>query len=146
MSTGLIIAIVVIALILIAVFAFVLPRMRRTAQVKARERELGQRREQVADHHRTEAGAREREADMAERKAQLAQAEAEKQRAQAQMEAQRADMHERGMADDELVADNEREHFAPAMNDDAATSEPARRFDRETETETGDRPAETRRR
>ena len=49
MSTGLIIAIVVIAIVLIALFAFVLPRARRTAQVKARERELGQRRERAAD-------------------------------------------------------------------------------------------------
>jgi len=125
MSTGAIIAIVVVALILLAIFAFVLPRARRKAQVKARERELHQRREQVADHHRTEASTREREADMAERKAQLAQAEAEKQRAEARMQQQRADMHERGMADDELVADHEREHFAPAMNDESASTERA---------------------
>jgi len=125
MSTGLIIAIVVIALILLAVFAFVLPRMRRQAQVKARERELNQRREQVAEQHRAEAGTREREADMAERKAQMAQAEAEKQRAEAQMQQQRAEMHEKGMADDELVADHEREHFAPAMNDRSVGTERA---------------------
>ena len=118
MSTGLIIAIVVIALILVAVFAFVLPRARRQAQVRARERELEHRRTEVADQHRTEAGAREREAEMAERKAQLARAEAEKQRAEAQMQSQRAEMHERGMADDELIADHEREHFAPALGDD----------------------------
>ena len=125
MSTGLIIAIVVVALILIAIFAFVLPRARRKAQVRARERELEQRREHVADQHRTEASAREREADMAERKAQLAQAEAEKQRAEAQMQQQRAEMHEKGMADDELVADHEREHFAPALNDDSTGNQRA---------------------
>jgi FtsZ-interacting cell division protein ZipA len=123
MSTGLIIAIVVVALLLIALFAFVLPRARRKAEVRARERELGQRREQVAEHHREQASTREREADMADRKAQLAQAEAEKQRAEAQMEQQRADMHDRGMADDELVADHEREHFAPAMNDESTSTE-----------------------
>jgi hypothetical protein len=117
MSTGAIIAIVVAALILLALFAFVLPRMRRKAQVRARERELGQRRQEMAEQHRAEAGEREREAEMAERKAQLAQAEAEKQRAEAEMRKQRAEMHERGMADDELVADHEREHFAPAMGD-----------------------------
>src|SRR4051812_14074143 len=116
MSTGAIIAIVVVVLVLLAIFAFVLPRARRKAQVKARERELGQRREQVAEQHRTQAGAREREADMAQQKAQLAQAEAEKQRAEAQMQQQRAEMHERGMADDELIADHEREHFAPALD------------------------------
>lgn len=118
MSTGLIIAIIVVALILVVLFAFVLPRARRKAEVRARERELEQRREQVADHHRTEAGAREREAEMADRKAQLAQAEAEKQRAEAQMQQQRAELHERGMADDELIADHERDHFAPALDND----------------------------
>jgi type II secretory pathway pseudopilin PulG len=155
MSTGAIIAIVVVVLILLAVVAFVLPRMRRKAEVRARERELGQRREQVAEHHRTEASTREREAEMAERRANLAQAEAEKQRAQAQMEQQRADMHERGMADDELVADHERDHFAPAMgngetvrNDETVTdtdtgAERAGRFDRESAAE--DAPAEPRR-
>ena len=48
MSTGLIIAIVVIALILSAVFAFIMPRARHRAEVRARERELEQRRERVA--------------------------------------------------------------------------------------------------
>jgi flagellar biosynthesis/type III secretory pathway M-ring protein FliF/YscJ len=123
MSTGAIIAIVVVALILLALFAFVLPRMRRQAQVKARERELGQRRERVAEQHRTQANEREREADMADRKAQLAQAEAEKQRAEAQMQQQRAQMHEQGMADHELVDDNERDRFAPVMNDTGTSTE-----------------------
>jgi FtsZ-interacting cell division protein ZipA len=117
MSTGLIIAIVVIALILLALVAFVMPRMRRKAQVRARERELGQRRERVADEHRTEASQRQREAEMAEQKARMAQTEAERERAEAQLHEQRADMHERGMADDELIEDHEREHFAPAMGD-----------------------------
>jgi FtsZ-interacting cell division protein ZipA len=124
MSTGLIIAIVVIALILVALFAFVLPRMRRRAEIKARERELGQRREQVAEHHRTAATEREREAEMAERQARMAQAEADKQRAEAQMQQQRAEMHERGMADHELVEDHEREHFAPAMRDETPAERP----------------------
>jgi FtsZ-interacting cell division protein ZipA len=155
MSTGLIIAIVVVALILIAIFAFVLPRARRKAQVRARERELEQRREQVADHHRTEATAREREAEMAQRKAQMAQAEADKQRAEAQMQQQQADLHERGLADDQLVADHEREHFEPAMGGgprtdgadtgttDTTGAERSGRFDRESAAE--DAPAETRR-
>jgi FtsZ-interacting cell division protein ZipA len=117
MSTGAIIAIVVIVLILLALVAFVLPRMRQKAQVRARERELGQRRERVADEHRTHATEREREAEMAEQKARMAQTEAERQRAEAQLHEQRAEMHERGMADDELIEDHEREHFAPAMGD-----------------------------
>jgi flagellar biosynthesis/type III secretory pathway M-ring protein FliF/YscJ len=125
MSTGTIIAIVVVVLILLAIFAFVLPRARRKAQVRARERELGQRREQVAGEHRAEASSREREAEVAERKARLAQAEAEKQRAEASLQNERAELHERGMADDELVADHERERFAPAMNDESTTTERA---------------------
>jgi FtsZ-interacting cell division protein ZipA len=112
MSTGLIIAIVVIALILLVLFAFVLPRARRTAQVKARERELEQRRERVAEEHRTEAEERRGMAERAEQKAQMAQAEAERERAEAQLREQRAQMHERGMADDELIDESERDRFA----------------------------------
>jgi hypothetical protein len=111
MSTGLIIAIVVIALLLIGLFVFVLPRARQKAQVKARERELGQRREQVVEEHRGVAGERERHAEAAERKAREARAEAE-------MHKERAELHQRGMADDELVEDHEREHFAPALDRD----------------------------
>ena len=112
MSTGLIIAIIVIALILLVIFAFVLPRARRTAQVKARERELEQRRERVAEEHRAEAEERRGMAERAEQKAQIAQAEAERERAEAQMREQRAQMHERGMADDELIDESERDRFA----------------------------------
>jgi FtsZ-interacting cell division protein ZipA len=119
MSTGTIVAIVVVALILIALLAFALPRMRRGAQAKARARELAQRREHVAGEHRAVAGEREREAEVAEQKAQMAQTDAERQRAEAQLHEQQADMHERGMADDQLVDEHEREHFAPAMGADA---------------------------
>jgi FtsZ-interacting cell division protein ZipA len=124
MSTGTIIAIVVVALILIAIFAFVLPRMRRTAQVRARERELAQRRERVAGEHRAEASTREREAELAERRANMARAEAERQRAEAQLQNQRAEMHEHGMADDQLVEEHEREHFAPALDSTGGTERP----------------------
>ena len=51
MSTGLIIAIVVVAPILLALLVF-LPRMRRQAELKQRERELHHRREAVAAEHR----------------------------------------------------------------------------------------------
>jgi FtsZ-interacting cell division protein ZipA len=112
MSTGLIIAIVVVALILLVLFAFVLPRARRTAQVKARERELEQRRERVAEEHRTEAEERRGMAERAEQKAQMAQAEAERERAEAELRERRAQMHERGMADDELIDESERDRFA----------------------------------
>jgi FtsZ-interacting cell division protein ZipA len=125
MSTGLIIAIIVAVLIIAAIVFFVLPRARRQAQVRARERELGQRREAVATEHRETATAREREAEAAEQRARMAQAEAERQRAEAQLHTERASMHERGLADHELVEEHERDRFAPAMNSDAdVRSEP----------------------
>jgi hypothetical protein len=112
MTTGAIIAIVIVALIIIAVVAFLLPRMRRKAQLEKRERELQQRRDRVADEHRAEADARERHAEEAEQRARIAQREAEAERAQAQLHQERAGLHEKGMADDELIADNERDKFA----------------------------------
>jgi FtsZ-interacting cell division protein ZipA len=115
MSTGAIVAIVVVVLIILALLFFVLPRMRREAQVKKRERELGQRRDQVATEHQQVAGQREREAEAAEQKARLAQAEAQRQRSEAELHEQKADMHKRGLADDELIEDHERDHFAPAL-------------------------------
>ena len=122
MSTALIVAIVVAVLLLIVLFAVVLPRSRRAAQVKARERELEQRREHRAGEHRAEAAERRNEADMAEQKARMAQAEAERERAEAEMREQRAQMHERGMADDELIDESERDRFAGTS---ATTDEPA---------------------
>lgn len=135
MSTGLIIAIVVIALILLALFAFVLPRARRTAQVKARERELSQRREHVADEHRQEATERRNQAEMAEQRAKMAAAEAERERAEAQMREQRAEMHERGMADHELIDESERDRFAGTS---AMRDEPAPMDDRDRSMSTDD--------
>jgi TolA-binding protein len=144
MSTGLIIAIVVVVLLLIALFAFVLPRSRHKAQIAARERELGQRRERAAETERTQAAERNREAEMAEQKARMAETEAKRERAEAELREQRAQMHEQGMADHELIEDHEREHFAgtSAMRDD----EPAPMHGDETSTgrpmdgTTGERP------
>jgi FtsZ-interacting cell division protein ZipA len=153
MSTGLIIAIVVVALIVIALLAFVMPRARRTAQLRARERELERRRERVAGEHRTEAEERHREAEMAEQKARMAEQEARRERAEAELHQQRADAHERGMADDQLIADHEREKFAgtSAVGDEPAPMEgeseyqrgiqDERRFSRES----ADDPASPRR-
>jgi FtsZ-interacting cell division protein ZipA len=126
MSTGLIIGIVVAVLILVVLFAVVLPRARRKAEVQSRERELNQRREHRAEEHRSEAAERRNEAEMAEQRARMAQAEAEKERAEAEMREQRAQMHERGMADDELIDESERDRFAGTS---ATTDEPARMRD-----------------
>jgi hypothetical protein len=112
MTTGTIIAIVVVALIIIAVLAFVLPRMRARARIQKRERELQQRREAVAGEHRAEADARQRQAAEAEQRARIAAKEAEAERAQADLHQERAGLHERGMADHELIDESERDRFA----------------------------------
>ena len=131
MSTGLIIAIVVIALILIDLFAFILPRARRGAEMKKRERELEQRREHRAEEHRVEAAERRNQAEMAEQRARMAETEAQKERAEAEMREQRAQMHERGMADDELIDDHERDKFAGTSADPDGTlaQEPRSEFE-----------------
>ena len=115
MSTGLIVVIVVAAIILLALLVM-LPRMRASAQRQKAERELNQRRETVANEHRSAAREREQRAEMAEQKARMAQQAAEKERAEAGMMEQRAQMHERGMADHELVDENERDRFSDVMS------------------------------
>ena len=115
MSTGLIVVIVVAAIILLALLVL-LPKMRASAQRQKAERELNQRRETVADENRNAAREREQRAEMAEQKARIAQQTAEKERAEAGMMEQRAQMHERGMADDELVDEGERDRFADVMS------------------------------
>jgi hypothetical protein len=111
MSTGLIIAIVVVAVIIIALLVL-LPRMRASARRKQAERELHSRRETVAGEHRSAAVERENRAEMAEQKARLAEQTAQRERAEANLQSERAEMHERGMADHELIKDDERERFA----------------------------------
>jgi hypothetical protein len=111
MSTGLIIAIVVAAVVILGLLLFLMPRMRTKAREREAQRELHQRRERVADEHRTEATERERSAELAERKARMAQQEAERERAEANLRRERAEMHERGEADDELIEEHERDRF-----------------------------------
>ena len=96
MSTGLIILIVVVALLLIGLLVM-LPRMR----AKSRERQLVRQRGEVADAHREHASTRAARAEEAE---QIAARE----RAEAELHETRASMHERGLADDELADDRER--------------------------------------
>src|SRR5918999_4482848 len=117
MSTGLIILIVVVALIILALL-FLLPRMRQAARHKQAERELRSRRETVANEHRQVAQERETRAEEAERKARMAQQAAERERAEANMRRERADLHERGMADDELIDEHERDRFAGVAGPD----------------------------
>ena len=117
MSTGLIIAIVVAVLIILAVIVL-LPRMRGTAQQKKAERELHSRRETVASEHRQAAEAGESRAEIAERKARIAEQEAQRDRAEAKLQCERAEMHDRGLADDELIDDSERDRFAGVTGPD----------------------------
>ncbi len=111
MSTGLIVAIVVVAIIIL-VLLVLLPRMRATADRKKAERELHSRRDAVAGEHRSAAAQRETRAEQAEQKARIAQQTAERERAEAGLQSEQASMHERGMADHELIDDNERDRFA----------------------------------
>ena len=52
------------------------------------------------------------QADLAERHARIAEQEAAKQRVEAELQRERAELHEQGLADDQLVADHERDRFA----------------------------------
>src|SRR5947209_4313498 len=105
-----VIAVVVVAILLALVLA--LPRTREKERVKKRERELGQRRDRVVSEHREEADVRTRQAEEAELRARIAEQEAQRERAEAQLRQEHASLHGRGMADHELIADDEREHFA----------------------------------
>lgn len=141
MTTGAIIAIVVVALIVLALLAFMLPRMRANARVQKRERELQNRREQVAGEHREEADVREHQASEAEQRARIAQKEAKAERAQAELHTERAGLHERGMADDELIDESER---GGNDSDPAAEHERPARFNRDEVAEDDRRDAPTR--
>jgi hypothetical protein len=48
----------------------------------------------------------------------MAQQEAQRERAEANLQQERASMHERGMADDELIEDHERDRFAGVAGPD----------------------------
>jgi hypothetical protein len=110
MSTGLIVLIIVVVVALV-VLALALPRMRERARVRARERELGQPRDAAATEHRQAAQQLAKQADAAEQRARIAEQEAARQRAEAQAQQGRAALHKPGLADRELISDDERERF-----------------------------------
>ena len=76
------------------------------------ERELRRRRERVISEQRQEAETRAKRAEEAEQRARIAEQEARRERAEAQVRRERASLHERGMADHELVDETERDRFA----------------------------------
>lgn len=113
MSTVLIIVIVVVVVLVVAGLLLTrLPQARERARVQKRERELDERRDQVVDEHREEAAARQRQAEVAEQRARVAEQEANRERAESQLAQEKAKLHERGLADHELIDDDERERFA----------------------------------
>jgi predicted Holliday junction resolvase-like endonuclease len=120
MSTGAIVAIVVAAAIIILILAVLMPRMR----AKQEERRLVSRRQEVAGAHRERAQDRIAEADLAEK-------EAQRRRAEAELHETRAEMHDRGLADDNLEQEHGRfvrgDRDDETLEDDRTTS--ARRDD-----------------
>jgi len=130
MSTELIVAIAVAAVIIIALLVM-LPRMRASARRKQAERELHSRRTTVAEEHRTAAAEREHRAEMAEQEARMAEQLAQRERAEANLQSERAEMHERGMADRELIDESERDRFKDVASKPGDGRKDEQRFERE---------------
>jgi FtsZ-interacting cell division protein ZipA len=126
MSTAVIIVIVAIVVILLIAMLVALPRMRQRAQLRSREKRLDERRDQVVTAHREEAADRGRRAEVAEQRARVAEQEAQRERAAAQAREEQANLHERGLADHELISENERDDFAgtSAVREDRRSSAP----------------------
>lgn len=112
-----IIVIAVAVVVILVALIFALPRTRERVRVKRREQELGRRRERAITEHHEEADTRTRRAEEAEQRARIAEQEAQRERAEAGIRQEKATLHERGMADHELVADDEREDFAGTSAD-----------------------------
>lgn len=105
--------IIVLAVLAIIALVVLMPRMRAKSQEQKAKRELGRRRERVATESRDEAVQRERQAEQAEHKAAAAQQAAERERAEARRLETEADRHDKGLADDELIEDHERDRLGP---------------------------------
>jgi hypothetical protein len=139
MSTGVIIAIIVVVVLLVGVLVM-LPRMRAKSEQRKAQRELEGRRERVATEHRETASVRATEADKAEQEAEIAAQRARAERAEADKHEAEAQMHDRGLADDELIEDHERDRFAPVTGGNGTTA------GAETESRTGATEADAERR
>lgn len=111
MSTGAIIAIVAGAVILLIVFAALVPRMRS----RRRHRQLETRRGELASQHRDVAAEQ-------QARARAAQSEAKRAEAEAELHEARAELHEQGLADEEIRDDggNGRTDDAGARGEGAA--------------------------
>ena len=129
MSTELIIGIIIVVVLVVIALLVMLPRMRAAADRKQTQRELQSRRETVAEQHRAEAAEREKRAEMAEHKARIARQDAERERAEANLRHEQASMHDRGLADDELIDESERDRFADVTGPSADLDPDGTRMD-----------------
>lgn len=136
---AIIVIVVVVALVLLGAM-FLVRRFGNRARMKKRELELRQRRKEFAAKHREESEQREQKAEEAELRARIAEQEARRERAEAQLRQEQATLHERGMADQELVEDHERERFAGTSA--APEDEGGRERQRSSAYEEGRRTAE----
>jgi flagellar biosynthesis/type III secretory pathway M-ring protein FliF/YscJ len=116
MSTGVIVAIVVAALILVGLVIALIARAR------SGERALERRRNEAAAASRQDAELKVSEAERAEHRARLAEAEAERHRAESRLHGERAEAYEQGLADDHLRDDE----APPEDGDPEVASERAR--------------------
>ncbi len=96
MSTGVIVAIVVAAVIVVGLVIAL------TVRARSGERALRQRRNEAAAASRADAELKVREAEQAEHRARLAGAEAERHRAESRVRSERAEAFEQGLADEHL--------------------------------------------
>jgi FtsZ-interacting cell division protein ZipA len=113
MSTVLVVVIVVVVVVVvIGLLLARLPKARERVRLQRRQSELSERRGQAVDDHRDEAASRERQAEVAEQRARIAAQEAERERAESQLAEEKARLHERGLADHELIDSDERQRFA----------------------------------
>ena len=90
MTTVVIVVVVIVAVVVIALVA-----LRPQLRARKEQRELESRRGEAADRHHGEAEDRRASAT-------VAQQQADRQRAEADLSESKAELHERGLADDEL--------------------------------------------
>src|SRR5579859_2439749 len=112
MSLVAVIVIVVVVVAAIALLFAFLPRLRERSRIRARERKLGSRRETVISEHREAAEGRMRRAEEAQQRARIAELEAQRERTEADLNHEKARKHEAGLADHELIDQEERDRFA----------------------------------
>jgi FtsZ-interacting cell division protein ZipA len=99
---GTVIAIIVIAAIILIALLVALPRMRRASAERKQEQERREHEKRVERERMERAEEHRSVAQKEHSRAELAEAEAQRARAEADINAKRAELHEKGLADDEL--------------------------------------------